>query len=161
MSRVLSIVDLAVQGLIIFLMALLVVVISADVAARYFFGGSLVYSNELSRMTFIWICFLGMPLCIVKGLNVAITALESRLSRELQKITYRLGVVMVIVLLGVVAYGAWISIGERSAERLNTIPLSAAWFFFPVLIGSLHSILHLIQEFIRGERAVRLAVDIL
>lgn len=161
MTKVLSWIDLAAQTVIIILMAALVAVITADVAARYFLGGSLVYSNELSRMTFIWICFLGMPLCIVKGLNVAITALESRLSAALQRVTYRIGVVMVIVLLGVVAYGAWISIGERSVERLNTIPLSAAWFFFPVLVGSLHSILHLIQEFLRGERAVRLAVDIL
>ncbi len=161
MSKALSWIDLAAQAVIVLLMAMLVAIITADVAARYFLGGSLVYSNELSRMTFIWICFLGMPLCIVKGLNVAITALESRLSREFQRVTYRIGVVMVVVLLGVVAYGAWISIGERSAERLNTIPLSAAWFFFPVLIGSVHSILHLVQEFLRGERAVRLAVDIL
>lgn len=161
MIRVLSWIDFVVSGVIVALMVLLVTVISADVVARYALGGSLVYSNELSRMSFIWICFLGMPICIVKGLNVAITALESRLSEPMQRLTYRLGVVMVAILLGVVAYGAWISIEMRSVEQLNTIPVSAAWFFFPVLFGSVHSILHLIPEFMRGERAVRLAVDLL
>ena len=161
MTRALSWLDLAVQALIIALMAAIVAIISADVVARYFLGGSLVSSNELSRMCFIWVCFLGMPLCIVKGLNVSITALESRLPPNVQRVTYRLGVVMVMVLMGVVAYGAMISIEGRSTEELNTIPLTAAWFFYPVLIGAVHSILNLVPEFIRGERAVRLALDLI
>lgn len=159
MSRFLSLSDRVLEGVIVLLMIGIVLVISADVVARYCLGGSLVFANELSRMCFIWICFLGMPLCIGKGLNVAITSLESRLSASLQILMFRAGVLMVIVLMGTVAYGAWVSIEARSAERLNTIPVNAAWFFFPVLIGALYSIVHLISEFLRGARTVRQAIE--
>lgn len=159
MNRLLSCIDTVFQGAIIALMALIAGVIGADVLARYAFGSSLVFANELSRMAFIWICFLGMPICIAKGLNVAITSVESRLPVSLQTLLYRLGMAMSAVLMAVVAYGAWISIQARSSEMLNTIPVSAAWFFFPVLAGSLHSILHLGAEFVRGVRTVRTAVE--
>lgn len=159
MTRILSLLDRAAEAAIVILMAVVVAAVTGDVVSRYLLGGSLIFANELSRMGFIWICFLAMPVGISKGLHVAITTLEARLSPRWQSLVFRFGLILVLALMGVVAWGAAISIGARSAEKLNTIPVTAAWFYFPVAIGAAHSILHVIAQFVDGRRIIRDTIE--
>ncbi|WP_377296940.1 TRAP transporter small permease [Rhizobium sp. SGZ-381] len=159
MGRILSLLDRAVEAAIVCLMAVVVLTVASDVVSRYLLGGSLIFANELSRMCFIWVCFLGMPIGISKGLHVAITTLEARLTPTWQSAMFRLGLVFMLVLMVVVIWGAIVSIGARSAEQLNTIPVTAAWFYVPVAIGAGLSILHIIAQFIEGRRVVREAIE--
>lgn len=155
MKRYLDGVDRSLTIVIALLMATLVVVITADVVGRYIFGKSLIFASELSRMCFIWITFLVMPLGISKGLHVAITTLPDSLGPTGRAIVYRLGAAIVFVLMLVVLSGAVVSIKARSFEPLNTLPVSAAWYYYPLAIGSGWSLVHLIVRFIEGKPVER------
>lgn len=143
------------MGAIALLMAVLVIVITADVIGRYMFGKSLIFASELSRMCFIWMTFLVMPLGISKGLHVAITTLPDALGPKARSLAYRLGVVIVFVLMCVVLAGSVVSIRARSFEPLNTMPISAAWYYYPLAIGSAWSLVHLIVRFVEGKPVER------
>lgn len=151
MKRYLDGVDRGLTGVIALLMATLVAVITADVAGRYMFGRSIIFASELSRLCFIWITFLVMPLGIARGLHVAITTVPDMLGPKGAAFAYRLGVAIVFVLMIVVLSGAVVSVKARSIEPLNTLPISAAWYYYPLVIGSVWSLVHLIVRFIDGQ----------
>jgi TRAP-type transport system small permease protein len=154
-SRFIEFVDRIFMGAVAILMAIIVVTIACDVAGRYGFGKSLLFSNELSRLSFIWMTFLTMPLGISKGLHVAITSVPDNVSPFMRSQIYRIGAVATIVLMVVVFLGAWVSIGGRSSEMLNTLPISAAWFYYPLAIGSAWSVVHLLFQLVTGVPAAR------
>lgn len=156
MTRLLDTVDRIFMGAVAVLMGVLVVVITADVVGRYGFGSSLIFANELSRMCFIWMTFLVMPLGISRGLHVAITTIPDLLADGPRKWAYRAGIVAVFVLMCVVLAGSLVSIRARSLEVLNTLPITAAWFFYPLALGSAWSLVHLMFRFIDGKPVVRL-----
>jgi len=150
-DAILNGIDNMIQLMLILLMATLVGTVTADVIGRYFIGKSLIFSNELSRICFIWITFLVMPLGISRGLHVAITTLPDMLSESRRRFIYRLGVAIIAVLMVVVLMGAWVSVKARGLEPLNTLPISAAWFYYPLLFGAAWSLVHLGVLFCRGE----------
>lgn len=142
-------------GAVTLLMGVLVAVIAADVVARYGFSRSLLFANELSRMCFIWMTFLVMPLGIARGLHVAVTTVPDALSEPLRKLVYRACIAAVFVLMIVVFMGAVVSIRARSFETLNTLPVSAAWYFYPLALGAAWSLVHLVARFIDGKAVER------
>lgn len=138
------------MGAVAVLMAIIVAVIACDVVGRYGFSRSILFSNELSRLSFIWMTFLVMPLGVSRGLHVAITSLRDRVPTMFRAALVRLAAAAIIALMVVVFMGAWVSIRGRSSEMLNTLPLSAAWFYYPLAIGSAWSIVHLLVQFVTG-----------
>ncbi len=147
------------MGLIVVSMAIIVTTIACDVVGRYGFGKSLLFANELSRMAFIWMSFLVMPLGISRGLHVAITSIVDSVPAHVRRLMFRFSVAWIIALMVVVLMGAWVSIRGRSSEMLNTLPVSAAWFYYPLAIGAAWSIVHLVVQFFRGEPPVRQIAD--
>ncbi|MEQ1950105.1 TRAP transporter small permease [Mesorhizobium sp. CN2-181] len=155
MTRVLDAVDRALMVAVTLLIAILVVVIAADVVGRYGFGKSLLFANELSRMAFIWMTFLTMPLGISRGLHVAVTTVPDALPEAYRPWLYRIGVAAVFVLMCVVCWGSVVSIKARSFEMLNTLPISAAWYYYPLAAGSAWSAVHLVARLIAGKPVER------
>ena len=155
MTATLTAIDRVFQALITICICVIVVSVTADVVARYGLRHSIMAVNELSRLCFIWATFLVMPLAIGRGMHVAITGLETRLNPTLRRLVYRATLVVIGVLMGFLLVSALVSIGDRRDEAMLSMPLSVSWFFVPIALGAAHSILHLIAEFIRGERTVR------
>ncbi|WAP66941.1 TRAP transporter small permease [Jiella pelagia] len=160
MRKLLEFGDRVLMGAVVAAMAVIVLTVAADVVGRYGFNRSIIFANELSRLAFIWLSFLVMPLGISRGLHVSITSLLDSLPARVASLVVRAGQLAVIVLMGVVFAGAWVSIRGRSAEMLNTLPLSAAWFYYPLAIGSVWSIVHLLVQFVAGVQNRRAAETI-
>ena len=78
-SRALDRLDLAAKWLIIAAMAVMIVVVSVQVALRYALNTSLDWSDEVSRMLFVWCMFLAIPLGIREGAHVGIELLVGHL----------------------------------------------------------------------------------
>ncbi|XDB00434.1 TRAP transporter small permease subunit (plasmid) [Sulfitobacter sp. LCG007] len=155
MAVALAAIDRLFQALVAICICIIVVSVTADVVARYGLRHSIMVVNELSRLSFIWVAFLVMPLAIGRGMHVAITGLETRLRPRVRKVAYRASLMLIGVFMGFLLVSAIISIRDRSGEAMLTMPLAVSWFFVPIALGAAHSILHLIAEFIRGERTVR------
>ena len=146
-------VDYAVGRIVILITAVMVSVIAVDVFLRFFFNDSLPFANELSRMMFVWMIYLGLPLALSRGRHVGITILDNALTRGAARFALRLGTVIVMALLGLVLVIAIRMVGLNWDQDLYTLPISAAWFFIPLPIAAVHSLAHLTVIFIVGNRA--------
>lgn len=155
MRTLLSRIDWVASRFVMGLTAVLVIVVAAEVFLRYVLNHSMIFSNELSRLCFVWIIFLTMPLGVAKGYHVGITMLDNLLKGAAVRVAFRLTVVLTIGLMGLVVVVSAHSVVGRWGEILSTLPLPASVFFIPIVIGAAHSILHLVVQLIEGERPRR------
>ncbi|GGB09443.1 TRAP transporter small permease [Allosediminivita pacifica] len=137
---------------VILMMGVICATIIADVIARYIFSSAIIFSSELSRLGLIWLTFLVMPLGISRGMHVAITAVQDNVPPLLRTGMWALSTLFVIALMVVVLMGALTSIDARSYEQMNTLPLTAAWYFHPVALGAGWSLVHLVVQLVDGLR---------
>ncbi len=136
-------------------MTVIMVTVIADVLGRYLLNAGFIFANELSRLGFVWMTFLVMPLAVSRGLHVAITSVVDSLPQEARPWVFRLAVLLGGGFMLVVMIGAWISIGSRAAEPMNTLPITAQWFFWPLLIGAGWSLVHLLHQLFTGRPPIR------
>ena len=135
------------------------VVVTVQVVLRYAFNSSLDWSDELSRMLFVWCMFLAIPLGIREGAHVGIELLvvhfPDRLRAQLAKACALVSAAMMVVV-------CWQAVKVSLLtwdELLQTVKLSSNWFMVPVAIAAAHSFLHLLQLVWRDPVRTIRAVD--
>jgi TRAP-type C4-dicarboxylate transport system permease small subunit len=115
--------------------AVMTLVVIAEVFARYLLSSSMAFSNELSRVLFVWTIFLGMPLALSRGRHVGISILDRLLPEPGARNAIRLSAVASLVALAVVFYKS-IELAARNWDQtLNTIPVTAGVYYLPIPIG--------------------------
>jgi len=155
MRKLLTQIDWVASRVVMALTAALVIIVSAEVFLRYVLNHSMIFSNELSRLCFVWIIFLTMPLGVAKGYHVGITLLDNVMKGAVVRLAFRLTVVLTIGLMGLVVVVSVKSVADRWGEILSTLRVPASVFFLPIVIGAVHSILHLVMQLVEGERPSR------
>ena len=114
--------------------ALFLIVVLA-VFARYVFGQSLTWTEEVPRYLLIWISFLGAAACVARrehvGFDVLFNALPDRIRRVL-------GAAIGALILGfgwiVFRYGI-VFVKDFGPDLMETIPYTNYWYYVAVPIS--------------------------
>lgn len=125
--------------------ALMVIVVSAQVFLRYVMNDFLDWADEVSRLAFVATIFLAIPLGIRDGTHVGIGILVERMPAGTQMLISRIMALIAGCLMIVMAQAAVVVAAATWSERLGSIDLTSSVFFFPVIVGSIHSALHLLH----------------
>lgn len=90
-------------------LALMALLVFVNVVLRYGFGSGIAASDELSRLLFVWMVFIGATAAYPAGEHMAFTALAARLRRRPAALAAWTVLIRLLVLLGavLVAWGAW------------------------------------------------------
>ncbi|MGE5794088.1 MAG: TRAP transporter small permease [Bacteroidota bacterium] len=144
-SRALDRLDLAAKWLIIAAMAVMIVVVSVQVALRYLLNTSLDWSDEVSRLLFVWCMFLAIPLGIREGAHVGIELLVGHLPAAWRRLLVKAMAVVAGGMMALVLYETISVAYETWDELLPTLDMSTNWFLVPVAVAAAHSLLHLVQ----------------
>lgn len=134
--------------------ALVVVLVTVEVIARYVFSSSIFFAYELARLMFVWGIFLGFPLALSRGRHVGIELIDSILSGRGARAAIRFGALLSA---GLLAFIAWKSVDVMLFnwdQRMNTMPVSAGWFYVPVVIAMSVGCLYLLAIAAEGRRAL-------
>jgi TRAP-type transport system small permease protein len=133
-----------------------------NVVLRYGFGSGIAASEELSRLLFVWMVFIGAAAAYPRGEHMAFTGLWSLLKQRPQAmagltVAIRL---LVIVACGLLAWGAWqqvvVGLGSRSVVMgypTALLPLPA--FLCALVIGGVALV-----ELLRGVPLIEAHGDI-
>jgi TRAP-type C4-dicarboxylate transport system permease small subunit len=136
--KFISVISGLVEKTSIFLGGLLVVVVSANVVARYFFKISMKWAEELSLLLFVWLVFLGAFIALHRNLHLSIVLLVDRISPELKSYVHSLSTLLVLTLLSVITFGGALLV-LRTVELGRITPIlgiSAAWGYLSVPVSS-------------------------
>jgi TRAP-type C4-dicarboxylate transport system permease small subunit len=148
-SAALDRIDRVARLAIIAIVAVMIAIVSLQVVLRYVFNTSIDWSDEVSRLLFVWSMFLAIPLGIREGSHVGVELLVGRFPPEVRRQLVKAMSLVAIVLMAVVFWQSVVITVDTWDELLPTLNLSANWFMVPVPISALHCILHLVQLFWR------------
>ncbi len=130
-------------GLITLAMTLMTGLVTAQVVLRYFFGDSLDWADEISRLAFVWSIFLALPHGVKKGIHVGIDILINQFGAGLREGLMRLMLALSGALMLLVLWQAILVAQEAWGEMMPTVELSVSAFYIAVIISMAHTFLHL------------------
>ena len=144
-SAALDRVDRLVRLAIIAAGAVMIAIVSLQVLLRYGFNTSLDWSDEVSRLLFVWCMFLAIPLGIREGAHVGIELLTAHIPVAVRAALSK-GCALVAAVLMV--FVVWQSIRVAMVtwdELMQSLNISSGWFMVPVTLAAAHGFLHLVQ----------------
>ena len=135
MTRWLRRAGLAAMALCLALMATLVFV---NVVLRYGFGSGIAASEELSRLLFVWMVFIGAMVAYPTGEHMAFTTLLLKLRARPRALAVLTVLIRLLVLLAcaLVAWGAWQQFVVGLDSRSVVIGYPVALLPLPALLCS-------------------------
>ncbi|GEN28342.1 hypothetical protein HVA01_19880 [Halovibrio variabilis] len=116
---------LGMEYLIGVILVALIASVSCNVVGRALFNHSLPWADELARMLFVWLVFIGAAAAFSRYEHIAVDALVRRLPLRLAHILYFLQHLIITGLMGVMIWGGY-QVLERSSGRsaIMNVPLS-------------------------------------
>ena len=154
--RMLRIADRALTAVLLAAVAVMVAVVSAQVALRYGFNKSIDWADELGRLAFVWSIFLAIPLGVRDGAHIGIDLLVDKLPAFGQSVLRRAGAAVAAAMMFAIFWAAVRTCREQWDELMATVDVSVGWFIVPVAIGAFCSGLHLVRIVIAGPPARKL-----
>ena len=146
--------DVAAAWALVALIGSMVAIVSAQVFMRYALNSSIGWTDEVSRLTFVWSIFLAIPLGIKAGVHIGMEILTARLPRSLRERLARAIALLGAAVMALVSWQAAVLAFDQWDELMASINMSSAWFIVAVAIGCGHSALHLLWITLAGRGRV-------
>lgn len=113
------------EYLIAALLVALIVAVSSNVIGRAVFNNSLPWADELARMLFIWLVFIGAAAAFARYEHIAVDALVRRLPVRIAHVLYFTQHLIITGLMSVMLVGGYQVIASSSGRSaILKVPLS-------------------------------------
>ncbi|SKA38069.1 TRAP transporter small permease [Consotaella salsifontis] len=164
------------RGLIRFIagtmMTAIVAIMVAQVVARYVFGSSLIWAEELCRYILVWMTFLLLGLSYQKGEFVTLEMFPGALPVTMRRILRIVMALPVLVFLAIVIWTGWIYASRFDTQTTpaldfiwgslfgHPLHLSIRWIYVSVSVGAALLFLHILVDLaLRFRRLLRREPD--
>jgi TRAP-type C4-dicarboxylate transport system permease small subunit len=112
------------------------IIIIIAVASRYIFHAPILASLELSRLLFIWSCFLAAAMAYRRKAHVSIVFIFEKFSPKIQKAVLFFLHLLILVFMAIVFYQSLLVTSLLWPSKLPMLQITQAWFYVPVPIIS-------------------------
>ncbi|HET7671985.1 MAG TPA: TRAP transporter small permease [Burkholderiales bacterium] len=158
-SRVLDAVDRLARWAIVVASAAMIAIVALQVVLRYGFNASIDWSEEISRLLFVWTMFLAIPLGIREGAHVGIELLVAHIAPQVRAALAKGCAIGGAAIMAVVFWQAVKVAALTWDEMMQSVNFSANWFMVPVAIAAAHSFFHFVQLLWREPRRTVVAIE--
>jgi TRAP-type C4-dicarboxylate transport system permease small subunit len=130
------------RWLVIVLLAAMAVMVFANVALRFLTDRSILWVEEASRYTMVWLTFVGAGLVLRYGGHIGIDTLQQRLPRHAARIRAAICGLLAVFFVAMLVIGVrYASLTWAQTTPVMEIPIGAVYLAMPV--GFALAILHL------------------
>lgn len=114
------------SALMVLALALMVVLVFANVVMRYAFNSGITVSEELSRWLFVWVTFLGAIVAMHEGAHLGTDMMVSRLSVKGKKVCLVLGHLLMLYICWLLFKGSLdqVKVNLESTSAVMEIPMA-------------------------------------
>ena len=119
------------------LLAFMVIVVFSSVVLRYAFGTGFTGAEELSRLAFVWLVFVGVASSMRRGELMAFSMIRNRFPQFFRRLVDTVSWLLVALASGLAAIGGWnqMQFGWSIDSPVVGYPLALA--MLPVMVGML------------------------
>lgn len=120
-------------------LGVMAVAVFVNVVLRYGFGSGIAASEELSRLLFVWMVFIGAAAAYPAGEHMAFTSLVGMLRERPAAFAVMTALIRVLVILAcvLVAWGAWQQVVVGMDSRSVVLRYPAALLPLPALLAAI------------------------
>ena len=136
------------------LMAFMAVLLFIQVVARYLMSSPPEWTEEMARIVFVYVTYIGAAVAIARQAHLKIDLLPNAFPPRLRLMLRIGGLLAAIAFLSVVLYQSSLMLGRLSHQPLTSLPLSKSWFFAAVPVGCGLMLLYEIVELGKQVRAL-------
>ena len=133
-------------------LGVMAVAVFVNVVLRYGFGSGLAASEELSRLLFVWMVFIGATAAYPVGEHMAFTSLVGMLKTKPVLMKTATMLIRLLVLSGcaLLAWGAWQQVVVGMQSKSVVLGYSAALLPLPAFLCAVSIALMALWELVRG-----------
>lgn len=125
MSKLIRVVELTLAAL----MLAMVVMVFGNVVLRYGFNSGITVSEELSRVFFVWLTFIGAILAMHEGAHLGVTNVVERMTRRGKLVSAGICQLLIIVCSVMLVWGTWSQHDINATTRAPVTGLPLIWVF--------------------------------
>lgn len=116
----------------------------AQAVYRYVFGGSFVWSEELTILGMVWVTFLGSTVAIVRGSHTRIDFLINLLPAKGKRIMEAIDYICMAVFCGVLSYVSFDLVSVNANVLTNGLGIPRAVMYSALTVGTVLMVLTLV-----------------
>lgn len=138
------------------IVAVLVVFLTLAVVGRYLFDIGIAWSDELARLLFVWVVFLGFAIAIRHRGNIGVELLVDRLSHPTRRRVILCQDAAVLAFSLFFTWEAAITVRFSLLQRLPVLQITIAWLYAAVLVAGVMMIVYAaanLRDTLRGRFA--------
>lgn len=111
------------------LLAAMVLMVFGNVVLRYVFNSGITVSEELSRVFFVWLTFVGAIVAMREGGHLGMTNVVERLQRRGRLVSAALSQMLIVACCVILVVGTWRQHEVNATNTAAVTGLSMIWVF--------------------------------
>lgn len=119
----------ALEGVIVACLSVMAVLVFGNVVLRYAFDSGLALSEELSRLLFVWLIFLGAILASRQHAHIGFDSLVHRLPAGARKAVIVLNAVLMLAACAFFVIGGWEQTAINLGNSYPVLGIAYAWLY--------------------------------
>lgn len=127
----------AINGILIVSLALMVVLVFGNVVLRYAFNSGIAVSEEISRLLFVWLTFLGAIVAMYEKAHLGVDTLISKLGTKGKRICWLASQLLMFICCVVIAWGGARVTQINAGSEAAVSGFSNAWIYVSVVVAAL------------------------
>lgn len=137
------------ESILCVLLVIMTIILGIQIVARYVFGNSLAWSEELVRYLFVWSAFLGVPYCIRKGTSIKVDQFRELMPIGVRKALAYIDKVIIFALFLILAIFSFDVIRSTYISGQTSAAMGIPMWLVQssVFVGSVLSMIRISQNF--------------
>jgi TRAP-type transport system small permease protein len=131
-----------VEGALLLLMVVLCVDVFLGVFSRYVLVSTFTWYDEVARLSFVWMIFLGAAVGVKRGAHFRLHLLVGRLPARMRRVAHLLTVVTVAGFGAVLVWQGWALVQLGQFQQTPVMGLSKAYVYASMPVGGALMILY-------------------
>lgn len=123
------------EALLAALIAILVLFLTVSVFARYALNIGLAWSDEASRLLFIWTVFIGYAVGVRHRAHIGVDFVVDRMPRRGRRVVETIQDIAILVFSILFTWQSYVTVKFSFLQRMPGLDVSIAWLYFAVLVA--------------------------
>lgn len=137
------------QRLIAVMLMIMVVLVFGNVVLRYGFNSGIIVSEEVSRMLFVWVTFLGSVLAMRENAHLGSNFIVNALGPKGRRVSLFLGRLMMLYICWLIFRGALSQTEINLSVAAPITGMSMGWFYASGIVFSVLSAMILLCDLLK------------
>lgn len=137
-----------ISGFLFFFISVLVAITFLQVLSRFVFHIPIVWSEEVVRMSFIWIIFLGSAIAVKEGIHLTLDMIVSSFGEKWRYFIRLIILGLIFIAAGIICYGGFNYVVRNIGKTAVTMQIPSNVVYVSAPISALLMMFFTIEQFI-------------